>query len=247
MKYLGFVQYGNLLEYRKYIKRIGTPVTYEKGTDVIPILRKSHQAFYLDTGLLYLRLFKPDGLYIQLAAFQAGTIMPLFDFPEVEDLYYGDAQMLVAVRGAITGYCFPMKEYHRLKAEDDRFRYLMALQHAQVTSYLCIEQMLYRDGPCIMRISNLLFHCWLYKDYEEDIFPTSQEELACIVNESKSQVKRAISRLAEEGGIVQEYGQLRIVDAEILKKYISDSMLAEEIGIGDWKRAHMDSCYKNGK
>ena len=56
-----------------------------------------------------------------------------------------------------------------------------------------------------------------------------QEELASTVNVSKSQVKRALSQLKEEGGIELLYGRIRIRDIRIVEQYISESLRMEEM------------------
>lgn len=65
MKPIGFIQYGNFFEYKEKIKKIGKPMCFKKGTDVIPFLKRNHYAFYIDKGTLYLRLYKAEGCYMQ--------------------------------------------------------------------------------------------------------------------------------------------------------------------------------------
>jgi len=65
MKPIGFIQYGNFFEYKEKIKKIGKPMCFKKGTDVIPFLKGNHYAFYIDKGTLYLRLYKAEGCYMQ--------------------------------------------------------------------------------------------------------------------------------------------------------------------------------------
>lgn len=79
MGYVGFVQYGNMFPYRKKIKEVGKKVWFSKGEDIVPYLRKNRLAIYLETGLLYFRLYRPNGTYIQVMAFHYGTVLPLFE------------------------------------------------------------------------------------------------------------------------------------------------------------------------
>lgn len=233
MDYIGFVQYGEMFEYRNKIKKTGVKMSFEKGTDVYPFLKRRDSVIYIDTGMLYFRLFKPDGLYIQLMAFNEGNVLPLFN--TLGEGPYGDMQMLVAARGTVTGYVLQRAEYRRWREKDSRFARLVDEQERKIFSYLYVSQILYRDGPCITRISNLLCHVYYYKDYEREIFPIGQEELACTVGESKSQVKRALSRLRNEGAVELKYEQIVIKDISIIKKYISDSMWTEELAYEEKK------------
>ncbi len=227
MDYVGFVQYGEMFEYRDKIKEIGMRMNFKKGTDVAPFLKSKNSALYIDTGILYFRLCKPDGLYIQLMAYKKGIILSSFNMGE--KIPYSDIQMLVAARGDVTGFVFPITEYQRLKETDARFAQLSDMQALKTNSYLLVSQILYRDGECITRICNLLCHVYYYKDYAPEIFPISQEELACTVCASKSQVKRALSRLKSAGAIELNYEQIVIKDISIIKRYVSDSMRIEEL------------------
>lgn len=112
---------------------------------------------------------------------------------------YHEIQMLVPARGDVTGFVFPMKWYHMMRKKDPEFMRLLDEQWMQATSYLYMSQILYRDGECITRISYLLYHVYYYKDYDAEVFPISQEELAYTVNASKSQFKRALTYLKNEG------------------------------------------------
>lgn len=53
--------------------------------------------------------------------------------------------------------------------------------------------------------------------------------------ESKSQVKRALSRLRNEGAVELKYEHIVIKDISIIKKYISDSMWTEELAYEEKK------------
>lgn len=229
MKYVGFVQYGTMFSYRMSIKKVGTKIKIEKGKDIMPYLKEKNMAIYLDSGMLYFRLSKPDGTYVQLMAFNSGVILPLFE-PRKE-FFYKDIEMLVAARGDVTGFVFPMKDYMYMKETDLEFTRMLNEQWINTTSYLCVAQILYRDGECLTRVSNLLFHVYLYKDYDSKVFPINQEELAYTVNASKSQVKRALACLRDEGGIELQYEQIIIKNIYVIEKHISDSMRAEELSI----------------
>lgn len=108
MDYIGFVQYGGMFEYRDKIKEISVKMSFKKGTDVFPFLKSRDSILYIDTGMLYFRLYKPDGLYIQLMAYKEGNIVPLFGMPG--NVPYHDIQMLVAARGTVTGFVFQRAE-----------------------------------------------------------------------------------------------------------------------------------------
>lgn len=226
MEYIGFVQYGNMFPYRTKFKEIGTEIRIKKGEDILPFLKSRDLAIYLDSGLLYFRLCRPDGTYMQLMAFHSGVVLPLFE-PE-PFLPYNDIQMLVAARGEVTGFVFPIQYYKKMRMTDAEFLRLLDRQWSRVTSYLYVTQILYRDGECITRTSNLLFHVFSYKDYNTDVFPITQEELAYTINASKSQVKRALTCLKDEGGIELQYEQIVIKDISVIEKYISESMRVEE-------------------
>ncbi len=227
MDYIGFVQYGEMFEYRNKIKEIGVKIKFKKGTDVLPFLKNKDSVIYIDTGMLYFRLWKPDGSYIQLMAYNEGNVVPLFSTRE--RLPYDDIQMLVAARDDVTGFVFQRNEYRQLREADSRFSRLLDRQAKRTSSYLMVSQILYRDGACITRISNLLCHVYYYKDYNPEIFPMGQEELACTVGESRSQVKRALAQLKNEGAVELKYEQIIIRDISIIKKYVSDSMWIEEL------------------
>lgn len=231
MKYVGFVQYGTMFSYRMSIKKLGMKIKIEKGKDIMPYLKEKNMAIYIDSGMLYFRLYRPNGTYVQLMAFNSGVILPLFE-PR-KDFLYSDIEMLVAAREEVTGFVFPMRYYMYMKKTDLEFAKLLNEQWMNITSYLCVAQILYRDGECLTRVSNLLFHVYFYKDYDSKVFPINQEELAYTVNASKSQVKRALTCLRDEGGIELQYEQIIIKDISIIEKHISDSMRAEELSIAE--------------
>ena len=227
MEYIGFVQYGELKEYREKLESMGRKAVFQKGTDVARQLWQKHCGFYLDSGLLYLRLYKADGDYLQVIAFNEGTVFPLYDMRE--SFQYVDVKMLVAARGEVSGFLIPIQDFYKLKEADHRFAALLERQLSKTAASLSVSQILYRDGECITRICNLLFHTYHHKDYEAEVLPMWQEELASTVNVSKSQVKRALSQLKEEGGIELLYGRIRIRDIRIVEQYISESLRMEEM------------------
>lgn len=131
--------------------------------------------------------------------------------------------MLVAARGEVSGFMLPIETYYQWKKEDSQFANLLHKQLAKTTAYLSVSHILYRDGECITRICNLLYHAYTYKDYDQQILPMGQEELAYTVNSSKSQVKRALGQLRQEGGIKLQYAQIIITDIAVIEQYISES------------------------
>ena len=231
MEYIGFVQFGDMFEYRSKVKEIGKIMSFKRGIDVLPFLKRNDLVLYIDTGMLYYRLCKPDGTYLQLMAYKEGNILPVFQLEE--EMVYSDVQMLVAARGDVTGFVFSRSEFRKLRETEKRFADLLQTQVKKTHSYLLLSQLLYRDGTCITRISNLLYHVYCYKDYDSEIFPIGQEELACTIGVSKSQVKRALSQLKYEGAIELKYEQIVIKDISIIKKHVSDSMQIELVSKKD--------------
>lgn len=222
MEHTGFVHYGELWEYRNYFKEKGNRIVFPKGTDIVPYLRGRRQAFFVEQGILYFRIFKMDGEYLQVMAFKKGSVFPVFDIRS--NFFDADIEMLVAARKEVAGYLLPIEQYYKLKAQDSRFSGLLDRQLSKITAYLSVSQIMYRDGKCITRICNFLYHAFLNKDYRPEILPMGQEELACTVNVSKSQVKRALSQLRKEKGIEIEYEKIVIKDIRIIEKYISESI-----------------------
>lgn len=226
MDYIGFVQYGTMFEYREEIKKHGKEHVFKKGENLIPYLTKKDELFYLDTGIVYLRLCKPNGIYSQLMAFRPGTILPFIgakrEFP------YCDLQMLVAARGEVRGFLISRNYFKRKRKNDSRFGGLLEQQWMRSLEYLYVSQLLYREGEAITRISNMLYHVYYYKDYDAHVFPMGQEELACTVNVSVSQVKRALTQLKNEDAIELKYEQIIIKDIDCIKSHISDSIRLEE-------------------
>lgn len=113
MNVIGYIQQGEFSEYKDKIRYEGMPMIFPKGMDVVPYLRKHHQAFYLVSGKLYLRLAKADGGYTQLMAFSKGSMFPLYDMRE--DFWYSDVKMLVAARSEVMGYIIPIETYYKWK------------------------------------------------------------------------------------------------------------------------------------
>lgn len=226
MNVIGYIQQGEFSEYKGKIQQEGMPVRFRKGTDVVPFLRKHHQAFYIVSGKLYLRLAKADGSYTQLMAFDKGSMFPLYDMKE--EFWYSEVKMLVAARGEVMGYTIPIETYYSWKQEDRHFAELLNRQLAKTAAYLSVSHILYRDGECITRVCNLMYHAYYYRKQHPDTLLMGQEELAGIVNSSKSQVKRALMQLRKEGGIVMQCRKTVITDIAVIERHVSENIRTEE-------------------
>ena len=226
MEYVGFVQYGTMMEFRDELRQQGEERSFKKGENLIPYLTKNDKLFYLDTGIVYLRLYKPDGSYFQLMAFLPGTILPFINLNR--NFPYSDLQMLVAAREEVSGFVFPREYFRKKRKTDIRFAELLEQQWMKSIEYLYVSQLLYREGDAVTRISNLLYHVHKYKNYDAHIFPMGQEELANTVNISVSQAKRALAQLKEEEAIELKYGEIIIKNIEVVKKHISETLYIQE-------------------
>ena len=150
MEYVGFVQYGTMMEFRDELRQQGEERSFKKGENLIPYLTKNDKLFYLDTGIVYLRLYKPDGSYSQLMAFLPGTILPFINLNR--NFPYSDLQMLVAAREEVSGFVFPREYFRKKRKTDIQFAELLEQQWMKSIEYLYVLQLLYREGDAVSRI-----------------------------------------------------------------------------------------------
>lgn len=78
--------------------------------------------------------------------------------------------------------------------------------------------------------------CILLSQKNQDTLVMGQEELAGIVNSSRSQVKRALMKLRQEGGIMMQCRKTVIVDIAVIEKYVSENIQIEERKLKEIKK-----------
>lgn len=197
----------------------GTEVSFPKGVDIFPYLKRNNLCLFIDEGYLDARLMTPGvGIY-EPVSYTAGSLL-------IGEVFWGQEfslthfELIPSVR-QMQGLCLPRKTLmERCSCSNELWTKLF--QMFKEISYIhSVNTVLFHAGKGTSRVCNYLWVYDLLQRRNGNLPPITQERIACKTLLSQSQVTRVMNYLREAGIVDTSYRNIEILDRKRMGEFLS--------------------------